>query len=879
MTSTNLTRAEAEARAQLLSVQHYDVTLDLSQADADDAELFTSVSLIRFTARRGGDTFLDLRAAQVREVLLDSEDITEHAVPLTESGYDEERGIRLVGLTAGDHTVKVTAQCRYSRTGEGLHRFVDPADSRVYLYTQFETADAKRMIACFDQPDLKATWDFTITTPPGWSVISNAAPHTNSSAEGTVHHLEVTYPLSTYLTAVCAGPYVVRHDQWTGTLTHHPETPEGQPAPDEKLEIPLGVYTRASIAEHLDAERIFTETKQGFDYYHRNFGFAYPYGKYDQVFVPEFNAGAMENAGCITIRDEYVFTSKATHYRYERRADTILHEMAHMWFGDLVTMRWWDDLWLNESFATWASAMSQAEETEYDTAWVTFAQVEKAWAYSQDQLPTTHPISTDASDIETVDQNFDGITYAKGASVLKQLQAYVGRENFFAGVRRHFAAHAYDNATFADLVESLEAASGRDLSQWANQWLKTTGISRLSPDFEVAEDGTYRSFAVVQDSDTLRDHRVAVGLYRAQGPTVERTERVELDVTGAHTEVPELVGSKAADLVLVNDDDLTYCLMGLDPASQEFVLENIDRVASPMARALCWSAAWEETRAGRLRARDFVRLVARGAVAETQLSVTERILSQAATAVHRYADPEWAKATGTKLLCDALLEGAQGQDAEAALIFAQALTRVPLSAAAADYLKQVLDGEAGAITVDNDLRWLALTGLIAHGAIDDPEAAISELSTADRFSSGAMAAVRARAAIPEPGSKRRVWDQVLSGELSNLGLRFSNEGLTWAGSRRLMSAFTGEYFEVAQKIWQEFSPEMAQRTLNELYPHWDISQENLERADRLIEQAQGGLKRLLVENRDVTERALRLRAADAAGGAGEVTEAGERGEA
>lgn len=871
MTSTNLTRAEAESRARMLTVNHYDVDLDLRRAAEGDAE-FGSTTTVRFTVDEPGDTFIDLRAARVDEVLLDAAEITAEAVSFRDGAYDEEKGLALTGLSAGEHTLKVTARCLYSRTGEGLHRFTDPADGQTYLYTQFETADAKRMMACFDQPDLKATWDFTISTPLGWTVIANAKQVTEAREDTgvAVHRSKVDYPLSSYLIAVCAGPYVAVTDEWRGHLTHHPETPEGQPGEDTELVVPLGIYARASIAAHVDADKLFRETKQGFDYYHRNFGYAYPYGKYDQVFVPEFNAGAMENAGCVTIRDEYVFTSKATHYRYERRADTILHELAHMWFGDLVTMRWWNDLWLNESFATWSSAMSQSEETEYDTAWVTFAAVEKAWAYQQDQLPTTHPISTDASDIETVDQNFDGITYAKGASVLKQLQAYVGRENFFAGVRRHFAAHQWDNATFEDLLDSLEKASGRDLSDWAGQWLKTTGISRLAPEFET-DDGTYSAFAVVQSGETLRTHRIAVGLYDlgADGK-VTRRSRVEVDVTGERTEVAELVGEKAADLVLVNDDDLTYCLMGLDEASRAFVVEHIGDIESPMARTLCWSAAWEETRAGEMPAREFARLVTSAVGAETQLSVVERVLAQATTAVHRYADPAWAEAEGRDLLCDALIAGARGEDPDAALIFAQELTRAPLSDAAVAYLLKLVAAEpgatVGALTVDADLRWLALTALIAHSRYEDAEsaeAAISELAAADRSASGTMSAVRARAAIPTAEAKRTAWDAAVSGELSNLGIRHTTEGLTWADPGELLQQFNEEYFRIAPRIWNEFSPEMAQRTLLELYPRWDVTEEHLGRADALLAETSGGLHRLLAENRDRMVRTLRLRKVDA----------------
>ncbi|MFS0470216.1 ERAP1-like C-terminal domain-containing protein, partial [Corynebacterium striatum] len=256
------------------------------------------------------------------------------------------------------------------------------------------------------------------------------------------------------------------------------------------------------------------------------------------------------------------------------------------------------------------------------------------WAYQQDQLPTTHPISTDASDIETVEQNFDGITYAKGASVLKQLQAYVGRENFFAGVRRHFKAHAYSNATFDDLLSSLETSSGRDLSFWAQQWLKTTGINSLSVHTETDSAGIITAAELVQSGDTLRTHRVCVGLYSLQGDKVVRTDRIEMDIDGASTEIAELVGKKRADIdfILPNDDDLTYALLDLDEGSLEFLIGNIDKFEDPLARTLCWSAAWEMTRGGAMKARDFVALVARGAAAETELAVLERILQQASSA-------------------------------------------------------------------------------------------------------------------------------------------------------------------------------------------------------------------------------------------------------
>ncbi len=866
MTSTNLTRAEAAARSRMLSVENYSIALDLNAGD----EFFSSITTVSFTVRDAGDTFIDLRATTVDEVYLDNVDILHDALTLDDNGYDETHGLTLRGLTAGPHTLRVSATIPYSRTGEGLHRMVDPSDNEVYLYSQFETADAKRVFACFDQPDLKSTYDFSINTPKGWKIISNAEQQVSTQhPEYDTHVSRVDYPISTYLIAICAGRYHEIRDTWTGQLTHHPETPASQPT---ELAVPLGLFCRQSLAPHLDAERLFTETKQGFDWYHRNFGFAYPFGKYDQIFVPEFNAGAMENAGAVTIRDEYVFASKATRYRYERRAETILHELAHMWFGDLVTMRWWDDLWLNESFATWSAVISQAEETEYDTAWVTFANVEKSWAYQQDQLPSTHPVFSDGVDIETVEQNFDGITYAKGASVLKQLQAYVGREEFLAGVRRHFANHAWGNATFDDLLSALEQASGRDLSVWADQWLKTTGINTLSADFTI-EDGKYTSFAVAQTgaepgAGELRTHRIAVGLYRLIDEKLTRYSRVEIDVDGASTAVPELVGMDRADFVLVNDDDLTYALLGLDQDSLDFVINNIDRFVDPMPRTLAWSAAWEMTRSGQMKARDFIALVARGASAETEIAVLERILSQAVSALKNYADPTWAKEVGEELVAKLLITGVREAEtnSDTQLAFMQALAKVALNDEAAAFFRGLLDGSGDGIDVDADLRWWALTALIAYGAVENPTGVIADELTRDRSSASTLSALRAEAAINTAENKASIYGEAISTDntLSNLELRHKIEGLTFTGSAPLLENYTRTYFEIAPTVWEKFSNEIAMQILTGLYPSWNVSPAALALADSFLAvEHPASLQRVVSEERDRVARALRNREVDA----------------
>ncbi|HZC11210.1 MAG TPA: aminopeptidase N, partial [Mycobacterium sp.] len=510
MALPNLTRDQAAERAALITVDSYRIDLDLTDGNGGPGErIFRSITTVEFAALPGAGTVIDIAADKIHRATLNGRE-------LDVSGYDESIGIELTAL-AEHNVVVVDADCRYSNTGEGLHRFVDPVDSEVYLYSQFETADAKRMFACFDQPDLKAVFHVSVTAPQHWQVVSNGAA---TSVDGGVHIFATTPRMSTYLVALIAGPYARWDDSYS----------------DEHGEIPLGIFCRATLAEFMDAERLFTQTKQGFGFYHKNFGVPYAFGKYDQLFVPEFNAGAMENAGAVTFLEDYVFRSKVTRASYERRAETVLHEMAHMWFGDLVTMRWWDDLWLNESFATFASVLCQSEATEFTEAWTTFANAEKSWAYRQDQLPSTHPVAADIPDLAAVEVNFDGITYAKGASVLKQLVAYVGLEHFLAGLRDYFRTHAFNNATFDDLLSALEIASGRDLSDWGRQWLKTTGLNTLRADFDVDADGRFTRFAVAQSgaapgAGETRVHRLAVGIYDDDGSgKLVRIHREELDV-------------------------------------------------------------------------------------------------------------------------------------------------------------------------------------------------------------------------------------------------------------------------------------------------------------------------------------------------------------
>jgi aminopeptidase N len=835
--TSNLTRDEARDRADLLSVQSYQVELDLTGS----AETFGSVTTARFTcARPGESTFIELTAPAVAEITLNGE-------PVAASAFDGDR-ITLAGLAARNE-LRVVARCAYSRTGEGLHRFTDPADGRVYLYSDLETFDAHRIYACFDQPDLKATFGLTVTAPADWKVISNMAsdgPGRPAGGGAARWDFPPTPVLSTYITAIAAGPY----HEVTG----------------EHDGIPLGIYCRQSLAAYLDPDELFEITRQGFDFYHRAFGVRYPFGKYDQLFVPEFKAGAMENAGCVTFLEAYVFRSRVTDSQRQERAETILHEMAHMWFGDMVTMRWWDDLWLNESFATWASLAAMTEATRWPDAWTSFAQASKAQAYRQDQLPSTHPIAADIPDIEAVEVNFDGITYEKGASVLKQLVAYVGQDNFLAGVRDYFGRHAWGNATLTDLLASLEQASGRDLAAWSKSWLETAGVNTLRPSYEVGEDGTFTRFAVLQEAPAahpeLRPHRIAIGLYDRTARGLQPRRSLEVDVDGAVTDVPALAGQRRPDLILLNDEDLTYAKIRLDDHSLRTVVGGISEITGSLAAALCWATVWDMTRDAELSTQDYLALVGSGAPSITEVPVLERVLLSTGLALRRYADPDWraqALTTYDEALRGWLLAARPGSDEQ--LAFAQALAGVAVTQATLDLLSGLLDGSASVdgLAVDTELRWQLLRRLVSRG-VAGPEAIEAELAT-DPTDAGERHARTCLAAIPTAEAKERAWAAITGGTLPNAMFRAALRGFNDLDQDELLAPYAERFYEALPAMWSDGASDMARFYAKFGYPNSAISQAAIDATTAYIdlENPPPALTRLLSEGRDDVARALRCR--------------------
>jgi aminopeptidase N len=842
MPGENLTRIEASERAAIIEVASYQVDLDLNRGP----EVFGSTTHVRFRClKQGSESFIDAITASVQSIVLNGN-------VLDVAKYSDGVRINLPNLQEHNELL-VVAEGKYTNTGEGLHRFQDPVDQEVYLYSQFEVPDARRMFACFEQPDLKATFSFTVTAPSYWKVISNSpTPVPQHAGEGiSTWHFAPTPRISTYITALIAGPYVEVNDELTSS--------------SGKV-IPLGVFCRKSLFEFLDAEYIFEKTKQGFEFFEEQFQVAYPFEKYDQLFVPEFNAGAMENAGAVTFTETYVFRSKVTDAIKERRVITILHELAHMWFGDLVTMRWWNDLWLNESFAEYVSYLATSEATEWKGTWSTFNALEKSWAYRQDQLPSTHPIFAEINDLEDVQVNFDGITYAKGASVLKQLVAWVGQESFMKGVSSYFQKHEYQNTELKDLLVELEAFSGRDLENWSKLWLQTAGVNTLRTSVGVDSENIITSFKIQQSAIAeypyIRPHRLAIGFYEEIGGELIRTERFELDVTEVETQVTEFIGKKLPNLVLPNDDDLTYSKIRLDESSLKFAMESISKISDPLARALVWGSVWDATRDGEIASRKFVEFVLNHIQNETESTTLTVLLRQLLTVANLYVSPGHRSETQL-LIASSLLEKARGAEhgSDSQLQFVKFFSQFARSDAQLLELENLLTGksELVGLKIDTDLRWELLAGLSAGGKAT--EAAIDLELASDNTANGQKAAIAARAAIPTHEAKLKIFNQLVEkDDLSNALVNSAGLGFSRVLEPELLEPFVDRYFDNLLKVWESKTYKIAEYILINLYPLAIANRELADKTRKFLENSalkdKPALRRIIVENLANVDRAL-----------------------
>ncbi|MEX3609791.1 aminopeptidase N [Rothia sp. LK2588] len=844
MPGLNLTRQEAEDRvAEISRVHSYTLRIDLT----GDEKTFRTHAEIRFDGTEGAETFIDAITETVHSIELNGEQLDTTLA-------DGER-IKLPKL-ASTNTLVIDADFRYTNTGEGLHRFVDPVDHEVYLYSQFEVPDSRRVYPVFEQPDLKAEFEFIVTAPEHWNVISNQ-PETSveKSGNSATWHFKPTPRISSYITALIAGPY----EKVTSSLTN-----------SEGRDIALGVFARKSLMQYLDADDIFELTRQGFEFYEEQFHTPYPFEKYDQLFVPEFNAGAMENAGAVTFLENYIFRSKTTEALIERRAITVLHELAHMWFGDLVTMKWWNDLWLNESFAEFMSTLAAAENTRFGPhAWATFSASEKSWAYRQDQLSSTHPIVAEIRDLNDVQVNFDGITYAKGASVLRQMVAWVGQDNFMAALKKYFDKHSWGNTVLTDLITELEETSGRDVTAWSVKWLETAGVNTLTT--EVTEqDGVITELNIRQTYpegfETLRPHRLVVGFYDMKGEQLTRTARYELDVDGELTTVTEAAGAKRPDLILVNDEDLAFAKIRLDETSRNTVIEHLGQLDSPVARGVAWGSLWDTVRDAEMPARDYVDLVLNNIGAETNSTAVRVQLAHLKTTLHSYIardDAERIRLAAVDRLWDIARQAEANSDNQ--LQFVQTFAALAESPSQLDAVQglyegtQTLDG----LKIDTDLRWQLVASLAAGGRLSAEDIA-AELKK-DNTSNGQQAAALATAAIPTEQAKRQVWeDVVVNDSLSNTVQRAAITGFSNGHNEALLEPYVEKYFESIEQIWRERSHEISTTIISGLYPT-QRTQRLLERTEKFLAalpEDAGALYRQVAEARDDLARALKVQAAD-----------------
>lgn len=863
MPGANLTRIEAEERKSVISAPiHYTVKLDLTRGAKD----FGSESTITFNAQPGSTSFLDLIAQEVTEVVLNGESLDVAEV------FADNR-IELKNLKETNE-VTVKAMCQYSNTGEGLHRSVDPSDGNIYLYSQFEVPDARRVYAVFDQPDLKAVFDFSVLAAKSWIVTSNmpavsVSDNETVTEDGTLgsHEAETcklwvfdsTPVMSSYLTAICAGPYAQWHTEY---------------ANEDGRTVPMAMYCRQALASAFekDVDYLFDITKKGFAFYAKTWGVPYPYAKYDQIYVPEYNAGAMENIGMVTIRDQYVFESKVTDAYAERRVVTVLHELAHMWFGDYVTMKWWNDLWLNESFAEFTSTLATAEATDWKDAWATFSSGEKSWALRQDQLSTTHPIVAPINDLNDTYVNFDGITYAKGASVLKQLVFYVGREKFFKGINNYLNKHAYSNATLADLLTELELTSGRDLKSWSAQWLEQAGINTIATEVEENEDGTIKQLTLKQSASAeypvLRSHRLAIGFYNEDPETgdIVRTDRFELDVDGETTVVEQAAGKTRPSLILVNDDDLTYTKLRFDEKSLKFAAENLYRFSDALARSVIWLAFWDMTRDGELPAKQFIETSLAALATEHESTTFRYALAQISTTAWHYTAPndraEVVEHVAAELF--KLANNAEaGSDEQFQLITAYLGYGEPGDEAFVANAKGLLDGSVvlDGLAIDNNFRWTIINALSTINAIGQEEID-AELAKRDTTENREFA-LGARAVAGTAEAKAWAWNEALNnGELTNMQLEAVAGGFASTPRADLAEPYAEKYFEVADWIWQNKTFHMAEALLEGLYPGYADPAKLVELGDAWLashEDADNAFKRIVRGNVESSHRTLKVR--------------------
>jgi aminopeptidase N len=832
-----LTQADAEARAARISNVSYTIKLDILKRSPS----YRGEASIRFAARGEGDTFLDFRGKSIEVLEVNGAKVEPHWT-----------GFRLVlsgSLLQPENIVRVVYENLYDHTGDGLHQFVDPEDNEEYLYTNFEPYEAHRLFPCFDQPDIKGTYELTVTAPSEWQIITNSRELDAASAEDerTTRTYEKTKPFSTYLFAMIAGPYHAVFDEH-GTVR-------------------LGLFCRKSLAQYLDSDEIFTISKQGLEFFSEFFDYPYPFGKYDQIFVPEFNSGAMENVAAVTHNEYMVYRDPPTDTQRRNRAETVLHEMAHMWFGNLVTMRWWNDLWLNESFATYTAYLAMEHATRFDTGWQDFNAAIKNWAYRQDQLVTTHPIAGQVADTDETFLNFDGITYGKGASVLKQLVAAIGIDGFREGMRRYFKQYAFGNASLSDFMAALESGSGRDLGEWSRLWLETASLNTLSASFE--SDGERLTRLTVgqtspEEYPTLRPHRIDVAVLNDEGAALTATV-LPVELTGREIEVEEAVGLPRPSLVFPNANDHGYAKVALDPDSVDFAKGNMERIGDPLLRQLLWSSLWNMVRDQQLKSTEYLDLVRKKAQVEQRLDLLEAILGQASAALSRFV-PDGLREEETHRLFLATWSGLEAAPAgDAKIIWARTLIGAAMTPEDLQLVGQLADGtqEVEGLTVDQEMRWAIAIRWMAYGIEGAEERLLGEAER-DPSDRGQRALLRGQTSVPSSEVKAKAWERFHGEGYGSLKLTTAAmSGFNWQHQRDILEPYVDRFFAGVTGIFRQSEDKEFQRDyFGSLFPSYRVEESTLGRSESVLAETADELpvlRRLLREANDELARAIRCR--------------------
>ncbi|MCF4006538.1 aminopeptidase N [Corynebacterium uropygiale] len=838
MSESTITRQTCRERSRVVRDPHVDLALDVSRAGSGAETL--SVEATWTFRSEATQTHLDY----LGEVL----SIQINGVERDPEACASEGIIRIDGLEPGEQArVKILGASRYSRTGQGLHRFVDGEDT--YLYSHCEPSDARRIFPCFEQPDIKSRVRVSLVVPSGWKAFSLGNPEKEEELDGGRRRVtfSLTPPVSSYLTAFAAGPYVGESTTWTDPrtgVTHD-----------------VGVWCRKAMREFLDAEDFLAMTTRGLSWFCDLFDSPFPWLRYDSILVPEYNLGAMENPGLVTFAEKYIFRDQPTDAERAARANTLLHEMSHMWFGDEVTPEWWDDLWLKESFAEYMGAAASVATTAHTDAWVNFAGRRTAWAIEQDELPTTHPIAADIPDVDAARQNFDGITYAKGAAVLRQLVHFVGEDVFTDATRRYFRAHAYETATFQDYIAELSAASGRDLSEWVCLWLQTSGVDMIS----VEREGSCLRLRTLERP--ARPHRVDIGLFEVKGGVLSRRATLDVELHGEENSVDTgLPPEELAELlVLVNDHAHSYCLASLDARSLSLIDQYLSTLDDALSRTVIWQQLWNLVRRGELPPEHFVNLVSIHAWAERNATTLGTILDQAEQCVEHYTPaaqrPKARRRLATNL--QSLLTDAEAGSDEQRILLGAAIR----AWGAADdkdsgpTLRSYLHSEVlPGLELGPTLRWNILCALRSLGLMGEEE--LAEEHARDNTLTGAVRFFEAT--YSAPGRRAALLEKLLTpGELSNdevrAGLAAWNRPGEAAGKERAELLGVETYLDSVEEWWAKYPMEMSTRLIAGLIPAADL--EGAEAIQRWLEERPdlpGGLRRTLVESADRVRRAAEI---------------------